>query len=397
MPGRWSDERERGWDERRGDGDRRVRPEWQGGEARSFDDGDDDARYARTDHGTYDRGAGGRDRYERNERVFGERDSGAGYNAPRDERRFTDYRGSDLRGRGGSDWQARDYQGVSPAFRGHEHDYDSGYRAYSRGQRQDPARGGRFYGDDGRERVFRGEYAYGGGQEGRRFGSREADERYQRAIGRDRAFGGGGRYGTWSGGTGGYDYERGYGDGGRGDGHRDFEDRAREAGDFLRRAGQRVANWFNDLGEGSDMGRDENRGREENRARDEARADSRRGLGPKGYKRSDDRIADDANQRLTDDPWLDASDVDVAVSGGEVTLTGSVDSREAKHRAESLVEHLSGVQHVQNNLRVKTVGGFTTSGRGYSNISSEQYQRSEGDAASETSANATGTTTRPKA
>ena len=33
----------------------------------------------------------------------------------------------------------------------------------------------------------------------------------------------------------------------------------------------------------------------------------KRGLGPQGYKRSDERISDDAHERLTDDTWLDAS------------------------------------------------------------------------------------------
>jgi hypothetical protein len=34
-----------------------------------------------------------------------------------------------------------------------------------------------------------------------------------------------------------------------------------------------------------------------------------------------------------------------------VTLSGTVESREAKHRAERIVEDISGVAHVQNNLR----------------------------------------------
>ena len=86
----------------------------------------------------------------------------------------------------------------------------------------------------------------------------------------------------------------------------------------------------------------------------------KRGLGPQGYKRSDERISDEAHERLTDDTWLDASNIGVSVSGGEITLSGTVESREAKHRAEHLVENLSGVTHVQNNLRLAK-GGFLTS------------------------------------
>jgi hypothetical protein len=39
------------------------------------------------------------------------------------------------------------------------------------------------------------------------------------------------------------------------------------------------------------------------------------------------------------------------VVGGEVTLTGTVESRYAKRLAEDLAESVSGVTHVQNNLR----------------------------------------------
>ena len=78
-----------------------------------------------------------------------------------------------------------------------------------------------------------------------------------------------------------------------------------------------------------------------------------RGLGPAGLQalgRKDQRRC--PRPPHVDDPWLDASNISISVSGGEVTLSGTVESREAKHRAERLVEDLSGVTHVQNNLRV---------------------------------------------
>jgi Flp pilus assembly secretin CpaC len=50
---------------------------------------------------------------------------------------------------------------------------------------------------------------------------------------------------------------------------------------------------------------------------------------------------------------VDASDVEVNVSNCEVTLSGTVDNREERRRAEDCAEHVSGVTHVQNNLRVK--------------------------------------------
>jgi osmotically-inducible protein OsmY len=82
---------------------------------------------------------------------------------------------------------------------------------------------------------------------------------------------------------------------------------------------------------------------------------SHRGRGPKGYKRSDDRIREDINDRLSDDPWVDASDIEVSVNNGEVTLSGHVPERGAKRRTEDLVESVSGVTHVENRLRVTSV------------------------------------------
>src|SRR3712207_6478486 len=78
-----------------------------------------------------------------------------------------------------------------------------------------------------------------------------------------------------------------------------------------------------------------------------------RGRGPKGYKRSDERIHEDVCERLTEDPMIDASNVEVEVKNGEVTLSGTVSSRGLKRRAEDLAELASGVGHVQNNLRVE--------------------------------------------
>jgi osmotically-inducible protein OsmY len=44
----------------------------------------------------------------------------------------------------------------------------------------------------------------------------------------------------------------------------------------------------------------------------------------------------------------------VQVHDGEVTLTGMVESRFAKHQAEDVADSVSGVRHVQNNLRVRS-------------------------------------------
>jgi hypothetical protein len=78
-----------------------------------------------------------------------------------------------------------------------------------------------------------------------------------------------------------------------------------------------------------------------------------RGKGPRGYQRADERIQEDVNDRLSDDPYLDASEIEVSVNSSEVTLTGEVASRADKRRAEDCVGRVSGVTNVQNNLRVR--------------------------------------------
>lgn len=110
--------------------------------------------------------------------------------------------------------------------------------------------------------------------------------------------------------------------------------------DFWDRAGDEIASWFGD--------EDAERRRER---------DQHRGRGPKGYVRSDARIEEDVNDRLTDDGLLDASDIEVDVAEREVTLSGTVASRTAKRRAEDLADSVSGVEHVQNNLRVAKPAG----------------------------------------
>jgi osmotically-inducible protein OsmY len=76
------------------------------------------------------------------------------------------------------------------------------------------------------------------------------------------------------------------------------------------------------------------------------------GRGPKGYQRSDARINEDVCDRLCDAGDIDASQIEVRVENGEVTLNGSVSDRAEKRRAEDLIEHVSGVRDVCNNLRV---------------------------------------------
>ena len=72
----------------------------------------------------------------------------------------------------------------------------------------------------------------------------------------------------------------------------------------------------------------------------------------KSYKRSNDPIKDAINHRINDDSHIDASDIDVKVTTGEVVLSGTIDSKEAKRRAEDIAEAVSGVTNVENHIRV---------------------------------------------
>lgn len=148
--------------------------------------------------------------------------------------------------------------------------------------------------------------------------------------GRDFVRGGGSPYGA-----GGYD--RGsYGQGSSGSygARNDYSSGSNERG-FFERAGDEIASWFGD----DDAAR--------------RRQQDHRGSGPSNYTRSDSRILEDACDKLTDDWAVDARNVQVTVKDGEVTLDGTVDNRSAKRRAEDCVDGISGVKHVQNNLRVQ--------------------------------------------
>ncbi|HYG27943.1 MAG TPA: BON domain-containing protein [Caulobacteraceae bacterium] len=239
-----------------------------------------------------------------------------------------------------------------------------------------PIQGGWEFGDEaqgGEPGQGYDRYGYGYGQDQRyaqqTYGERGRDpgvgSGQGETWGSDREFGRGGGYGAgttgsgqrWRGGQGGgyraggqqrsqssigggqSDYAYGahtpYGYRGR----NEYDNRGRggehaEGGEhrsWMERAGERVADFFGAGEHGS----------------------SHRGRGPKGYRRSDARIQEDISDRLTDDPWLDASNIEVEVKECEVILKGEVTSREDKRRAEDLAEAISGVRNVQNHLRVQ--------------------------------------------
>ena len=175
---------------------------------------------------------------------------------------------------------------------------DRVYRGDGGRQAQDYSRGGRYYGDDGRQGIYREEYGQGGVEYGPVPAGYDA---------------GGGRY--------------------------DSSPRQDHPGEYRT---------YRDPGH--------------------------RGLGPLGYTRSDQRINEDVHDRLTDDDHIDASGIAVAVQDGEVTLSGTIRDRRAKHHAEAIIEHIGGVKHVQNNLRVDASAGRAPAPMGENTVLRDQAE-----------------------
>jgi osmotically-inducible protein OsmY len=243
--------------------------------------------------------------------------------------------GSGRENRGGGDWGSR---GGWSGDSGREDQGGGGYGAERYGEAY---HGGRDFGGGSRGDYGRGsDWDYGGGGSQRQFGGND----YSRGF---------------------YGADQGYG----GRQGRDYGQHGGERG-FWERAGDEVSSWFGD------------EDAERRRRMDAQRGGMHRGRGPKGYTRSDDRIREDVNDRLSDDAFVDASEIEVTVSSCEVTLSGTVDSREAKRRAEDIAEQVSGVRHVQNNLRVQQQTAGMTGTPGMS-----------GTTTGETTTGAAGTTT----
>ena len=150
------------------------------------------------------------------------------------------------------------------------------------------------------------------------------------------------------------------------DEHRAYEQRQRGFAPYPygeeRRRFRNLEDWQQpwELGAGRETRIGEGFSRHEPRRFYESRADSERmrrggpyrGRGPKGYQRSDERVREDLCERLMDAADVDASEISVEVSSGEVTLAGSVPDRRMKREAEDIAEDVMGVKQVHNALRV---------------------------------------------
>ena len=90
-------------------------------------------------------------------------------------------------------------------------------------------------------------------------------------------------------------------------------------------------------------------------ARNSERQEEQRGGGERRItqrRRPDAQLAQELQEILSKDPELDSTEIEVEVEGGAVTLRGVVDSSDARLLAEELVESVSGVREVHNNLKV---------------------------------------------
>lgn len=264
---------------------------------------------------------GERDRYQ----PYGERNEGR-YQNREDRNRDDDWR-AQSRDRS---WNERDDRDHSRDYR---QDYEGNY--------------GLQYGDRNRAPGL-------GGYESRRFpgtfGSPE-DQRYGRDWSRDRGYESTYNYGIY---------------GSQGDRDRGYYSRDRNQGfgssdgqSFGRGQSYSYGGSYSGY-VGDDRNRDEDRDHEEGLGQ-QLREAGQRFIGkvkrvfraPKGYKRSDERIREDVNDRLGHEQHLDPSEIEVQVSNAEVTLTGTVESRREKFLAEEIADDVGGVTEVHNQLRVR--------------------------------------------
>lgn len=274
------------------------------------------------------------------------RNSGMGYGdsgwQSRHQREGSSREGSYYGGQRGREENDYNYgianQGISSGYADFGQDYSSrgsSRNLYDRGNQGAGRRdyensenriGGANYDRYGDRGVYEGGSNYGGHGDFSSRRSRQDERGYGRSADENRNYRGGDYRGS--------DYGRG-----------ESEDRS-----WWDRTTDEVSSWFGD------------EDAERRRERDRRMSGQHRGKGPKNYSRSDERIKEDINDRLSDDPFVDATDIDVSVNNGEVTLTGTVDHRSTKRRAEDIAEAVSGVKHVENRLRVSQISGSETTG-----------------------------------
>jgi hypothetical protein len=265
----------------------------------------------------------GRDdtRYERNER----RGFGGPDDWDRDLNEGIDERARD-RPTQRSGWQGTPvtgYRGTNPRDRRDRDDWDE----YDQGGRQRPVYWGRQRRDAGSQPSHGYEldhdvYRAGDRDEWRgEFGAKE--DRTQWGRGRDRRWG------------------------------ETMRGAVREGRDWLASGRDRYRDWRETGGDPYREQRDQYEGtRYGMSAKYPAHSGRYAGVGPRGYQRTDARIREDVSEILWRDAEIDASDIDVTVENGEVTLEGTVETRWTKRLAEDDAWAAGGVYDVHNRLRI---------------------------------------------
>ena len=73
----------------------------------------------------------------------------------------------------------------------------------------------------------------------------------------------------------------------------------------------------------------------------------------KALGEEDARISNEVSACLTDDWYVDGTEITVSVDNGEVTLDGIVENRAEKRLAEDCADSVPGVVDVHNRLRIR--------------------------------------------
>jgi hypothetical protein len=263
---------------------------------------------------------------------------------------------------------------------GESQQHGQSYRQGPYGQGQhDPQYGQGRFGQNERDREGYGREEYRGGYGGSEWYGEGQSGR--QGEGQGRRYGEGQRgQGYWSGGfgeEGGRDHERS-----AHSGEMSYRDADRWRGEFGRPYGRREESGYGgtregyggmrggygagwDYGQGTYGGgrygqqgqfgeeRYGERGWESGRGRGRGLVGKLFGRGPKGYKRSDDRIKEDICEQLWRSETIDSSEVTITVREGEVTLTGTVPERWMRHEIENIADESMGVKDIDNNIRIQ--------------------------------------------